>query len=213
MLIVPPGSGIVHQVNLEYLARVVFNDGGLLYPDSLVGTDSHTTMINGLGVVGWGKYSTQIYTGIMCWFDYFEISKSIPCWWVVSNRLWWRGVYLNYIVRERNVTIHLSYNAFENYILLYHCCGGLGNLILIFLLYRIYIEFSYCISILSHDILLWRCWRYWGRGCDVGSGYLHGAAGGCRLQTDRKGRPTGDLHRCCPHCNQGNPLSVCYLDA
>ncbi|XP_014666451.1 PREDICTED: cytoplasmic aconitate hydratase-like isoform X2 [Priapulus caudatus] len=54
MLIVPPGSGIVHQVNLEYLARVVFNVDGLLYPDSLVGTDSHTTMINGLGVVGWG---------------------------------------------------------------------------------------------------------------------------------------------------------------
>ncbi|XP_065884504.1 cytoplasmic aconitate hydratase-like isoform X2 [Dysidea avara] len=54
MLIVPPGSGIVHQVNLEYLARVVFNVDGLLYPDSLVGTDSHTTMINGLGVLGWG---------------------------------------------------------------------------------------------------------------------------------------------------------------
>lgn len=53
MLIVPPGSGIVHQVNLEYLARVVFNDK-LLYPDSLVGTDSHTTMVNGLGVLGWG---------------------------------------------------------------------------------------------------------------------------------------------------------------
>lgn len=53
-LIVPPGSGIVHQVNLEYLARVVFNKDGLLYPDSLVGTDSHTTMINGLGVLGWG---------------------------------------------------------------------------------------------------------------------------------------------------------------
>jgi aconitate hydratase len=53
-LIVPPGSGIVHQVNLEYLARVVFNKDGLLYPDSVVGTDSHTTMINGLGVVGWG---------------------------------------------------------------------------------------------------------------------------------------------------------------
>jgi len=52
--IVPPGSGIVHQVNLEYLARVVFDNGGLLYPDSLVGTDSHTTMINGLGVTGWG---------------------------------------------------------------------------------------------------------------------------------------------------------------
>ncbi|XP_014240878.1 cytoplasmic aconitate hydratase-like isoform X2 [Cimex lectularius] len=54
MLIVPPGSGIVHQVNLEYLARVVFTDGSTLYPDSVVGTDSHTTMINGLGVVGWG---------------------------------------------------------------------------------------------------------------------------------------------------------------
>eukprot|EP00922_Rhytidocystis_sp_ex-Travisia-forbesii_P015762 GHVS01023512.1.p1 GENE.GHVS01023512.1~~GHVS01023512.1.p1 ORF type:complete len:950 (-),score=97.16 GHVS01023512.1:130-2979(-) len=55
MTIIPPGSGIVHQVNLEYLARVVFADAsGLVYPDSLVGTDSHTTMIDGLGVVGWG---------------------------------------------------------------------------------------------------------------------------------------------------------------
>ena len=52
--IVPPGSGIVHQVNLEYLARVVFDHEGLLYPDAVVGTDSHTTMINGLGVTGWG---------------------------------------------------------------------------------------------------------------------------------------------------------------
>jgi len=57
MLIVPPGSGIVHQVNLEYLGRVVFNKEGLLYPDSVVGTDSHTTMINGLGIVGWGEWS------------------------------------------------------------------------------------------------------------------------------------------------------------
>lgn len=54
LTIVPPGSGIVHQVNLEYLARVVFNKDGMLYPDSLVGTDSHTPMVNGLGVVGWG---------------------------------------------------------------------------------------------------------------------------------------------------------------
>ncbi|XP_011198599.1 cytoplasmic aconitate hydratase [Bactrocera dorsalis] len=58
MLIVPPGSGIVHQVNLEYLGRVVFEEGNgntkLLYPDSVVGTDSHTPMINGLGVLGWG---------------------------------------------------------------------------------------------------------------------------------------------------------------
>jgi aconitate hydratase len=52
--VVPPGTGIVHQVNLEYLGRVVFDSGGTLYPDTLVGTDSHTTMINGLGVLGWG---------------------------------------------------------------------------------------------------------------------------------------------------------------
>ena len=52
--IVPPGNGIVHQVNLEWLARVVFEKDGVLYPDSVVGTYSHTTMIDGLGVVGWG---------------------------------------------------------------------------------------------------------------------------------------------------------------
>ncbi len=57
--VVPPDTGIVHQVNLEYLAQVVFRDEGdgsapMLYPDTLVGTDSHTTMINGLGVLGWG---------------------------------------------------------------------------------------------------------------------------------------------------------------
>ena len=53
--VVPPGTGICHQVNLEYLASVVFRgEGGLAYPDTLVGTDSHTTMINGLGVLGWG---------------------------------------------------------------------------------------------------------------------------------------------------------------
>src|SRR5690349_19751491 len=53
-VVVPPDTGIVHQVNLEYLARVVFENEGVLYPDTLVGTDSHTTMINGLGVLGWG---------------------------------------------------------------------------------------------------------------------------------------------------------------
>src|SRR5438093_515726 len=56
--VVPPDTGIVHQVNLEYLARVVVTDdrrdGAFAYPDTLVGTDSHTTMVNGLGVVGWG---------------------------------------------------------------------------------------------------------------------------------------------------------------
>src|SRR3954451_6296722 len=53
-VVVPPDTGIVHQVNLEYLARVVFDKDGVAYPDTLVGTDSHTTMINGLGVLGWG---------------------------------------------------------------------------------------------------------------------------------------------------------------
>lgn len=52
--VVPPATGIVHQVNLEYLAQVVMVNDDVAYPDSLVGTDSHTTMINGLGVVGWG---------------------------------------------------------------------------------------------------------------------------------------------------------------
>ena len=52
--VVPPGIGIVHQVNLEYLARGVHQKNGVSYPDTLVGTDSHTTMINGIGVVGWG---------------------------------------------------------------------------------------------------------------------------------------------------------------
>jgi aconitate hydratase len=52
--VVPPGTGIVHQVNLEYLARVVEDRDGVAFPDTLVGTDSHTTMVNGLGVLGWG---------------------------------------------------------------------------------------------------------------------------------------------------------------
>ena len=52
--VVPPSTGIVHQVNLEYLAKAIWERDGVLFPDSLVGTDSHTTMINGLGVVGWG---------------------------------------------------------------------------------------------------------------------------------------------------------------
>jgi len=52
--VVPPGTGIVHQVNIENLARVVFERNGTVYPDTVVGTDSHTTMVNGLGVLGWG---------------------------------------------------------------------------------------------------------------------------------------------------------------
>src|SRR5439155_11473380 len=57
--VVPPGTGICHQVNLEYLGRVVYEKDGQAYPDTLVGTDSHTTMINGLGVVGWGVGSIE----------------------------------------------------------------------------------------------------------------------------------------------------------
>ncbi len=52
--VVPPGTGIVHQVNIEHLARVIMARGGQAYPDTVVGTDSHTTMVNGLGVLGWG---------------------------------------------------------------------------------------------------------------------------------------------------------------
>src|ERR1700704_2735282 len=63
--VVPPGFGIVHQVNLEYLARGVHQRGDLFYPDSLVGTDSHTTMINGIGVVGWGVGGIEAEAGML----------------------------------------------------------------------------------------------------------------------------------------------------
>jgi aconitate hydratase len=63
--VVPPGIGIVHQVNLEYLAKGVLEKDGVYYPDSLVGTDSHTTMINGLGVVGWGVGGIEAEAGML----------------------------------------------------------------------------------------------------------------------------------------------------
>ena len=63
--VVPPGIGIVHQVNLEYLARGVFQKDGVYYPDTLVGTDSHTTMINGVGVVGWGVGGIEAEAGML----------------------------------------------------------------------------------------------------------------------------------------------------
>ncbi|HEY5764379.1 MAG TPA: aconitate hydratase AcnA, partial [Rhodocyclaceae bacterium] len=63
--VVPPGTGIVHQVNLEYLSPGVHRDGELLYPDTLVGTDSHTTMINGIGVVGWGVGGIEAEAGML----------------------------------------------------------------------------------------------------------------------------------------------------
>lgn len=63
--VVPPGIGIVHQVNLEYLARGVLEKDGVYYPDTLVGTDSHTTMINGLGIVGWGVGGIEAEAGML----------------------------------------------------------------------------------------------------------------------------------------------------
>ncbi|MDX2220413.1 MAG: aconitate hydratase AcnA [Burkholderiales bacterium] len=63
--VVPPGIGIVHQVNLEYLARGVHAKNGVYYPDTLVGTDSHTTMINGIGVVGWGVGGIEAEAGML----------------------------------------------------------------------------------------------------------------------------------------------------
>ena len=64
--VVPPGIGIVHQVNLEYLAKgILTDDSGVVYPDTLVGTDSHTTMINGLGIVGWGVGGIEAEAGML----------------------------------------------------------------------------------------------------------------------------------------------------
>ena len=63
--VVPPSIGIVHQVNLEYLGKGVFQQNGVYYPDTLVGTDSHTTMINGLGIVGWGVGGIEAEAGML----------------------------------------------------------------------------------------------------------------------------------------------------
>ncbi len=84
--VVPPGIGIVHQVNLEYLAKGVFENSGVFYPDSLVGTDSHTTMINGLGIVGWGVGGIEAEAGMLGQPVYFltpdvvgvHLSGSLP---------------------------------------------------------------------------------------------------------------------------------------
>jgi len=64
--VIPPGTGIIHQINLEYLAKgVMQNNEGIVFPDSLVGTDSHTTMINGLGIVGWGVGGIEAEAGML----------------------------------------------------------------------------------------------------------------------------------------------------
>jgi len=85
--VVPPGIGIVHQVNLEYLAKGVLNAGQIYYPDTLVGTDSHTTMINGLGIVGWGVGGIEAEAGMLGQPVYFLTPDVV-------------GVYLTGALRE-----------------------------------------------------------------------------------------------------------------
>ncbi len=81
LTIVPPATGIVHQVNLEYLAKVVQvkedNGKSLIYPDTLVGTDSHTTMINGLGVLGWGVGGIEAEAGMLGQPSYFPVPEVV----------------------------------------------------------------------------------------------------------------------------------------
>jgi aconitate hydratase len=85
--VVPPGIGIVHQVNLEYLAKGVLEQDGVHYPDTLVGTDSHTTMINGLGIVGWGVGGIEAEAGMLGQPVYFLTPDVV-------------GVYLTGALRE-----------------------------------------------------------------------------------------------------------------
>ncbi|MBQ6534952.1 MAG: aconitate hydratase AcnA, partial [Opitutales bacterium] len=76
--VVPPSTGIIHQVNLEYLARLVFvSPDGVVYPDTLVGTDSHTTMINGLGVAGWGVGGIEAEAGMLGQPVYFKVPEVV----------------------------------------------------------------------------------------------------------------------------------------
>src|SRR5436305_6135309 len=69
--VIPPGIGIVHQVNLEYLAKGIIERSGVYFPDTLVGTDSHTTMINALGIVGWGVGGIEAEAGMLGQSVYF----------------------------------------------------------------------------------------------------------------------------------------------
>ena len=97
--VVPPGIGIVHQVNLEYLAKGVLEKDGVYFPDTLVGTDSHTTMINGLGVVGWGVGGIEAEAGMLGQPVYFLTPEVV-------------GVYLTGAVAEgvtaTDVVLHIT---------------------------------------------------------------------------------------------------------
>jgi aconitate hydratase len=74
---VPPATGIIHQVNLEFLSDVIINKDGFLYPDSMFGTDSHTTMINGIGVLGWGVGGIEAEAAMLGEASYFPIPEVI----------------------------------------------------------------------------------------------------------------------------------------
>ncbi len=88
---VPPATGIVHQVNLEYLANVVHvkedGDERVTFPDTLVGTDSHTTMINGLGVLGWGVGGIEAEAGMLGQPSYFPVPEVVGVDLLVSSVL------------------------------------------------------------------------------------------------------------------------------
>lgn len=74
---VPPATGIIHQVNIEFLSDVIIEENGLLYPDSMFGTDSHTTMINGLGVLGWGVGGIEAEAAMLGEASYFPVPEVI----------------------------------------------------------------------------------------------------------------------------------------
>ncbi|GFZ12524.1 aconitase 3 [Actinidia rufa] len=114
MLVVPPGSGIVHQVNLEYLGRVVFNTDGILYPDSVVGTDSHTTMIDGLGVAGWGVGGIEAEAAML--------GQVKP--WVKTSLAPGSGVVTKYLLQS-GLQKYLNQQGFH--IVGYGCTTCIGN--------------------------------------------------------------------------------------
>lgn len=94
------------QVNLEYLGRVVFNTEGLLYPDSVVGTDSHTTMIDGLGVAGWGVGGIEAEAAMLG-----QVIK-FCCSFILNFNIHPVGLWLTFISAKGRFLLHYTSNAF-----------------------------------------------------------------------------------------------------
>ncbi|GFY87930.1 aconitase 1 [Actinidia rufa] len=107
VLVAPPGSGIVHQVNLEYLGRVVF-DKGVLYSDTVVGTDSHTTIVDALGIAGWG----------VGWIEAEATTLGQVKPWTKTSLAPGSGV----VLQDRGCLDHLGYNVIG-----YGCTTCIGN--------------------------------------------------------------------------------------